>query len=159
MNRRMLRTVFHHLLSNAREAVAHSDRQQVEIRVSATDEAVRCEIKDTGEGLPGDDWTLPLIPFFSTKGAFARDPSHAVQEAAGLGLTVSQHLLALHGGHLELRSVPNEGTTVAVVLPRAAVPAESAPEISRSDTLRHDGPAEVHGPHSRPSTAPKTPPG
>jgi signal transduction histidine kinase len=158
VNRRMLRTILHHLLSNARDASAQSDHQTIEVRVSATDEGVRCEIKDTGEGLPGDDWTLPMVPFFSTKGAFARNPARAAQEAAGLGLTVSQHLLALHGGHLELRSVPGEGTTAALVLPRAAIAADETPETSKSETLRHDGPAEVLGPHARPAQAPKTPP-
>ena len=79
---------------------------------------VACEIHDTGEGLPPEVGTRPTAPFFSTKGAFARDPAHAAQEATGLGLAVSRHLLALHGGRLELRSVPS-GTTAAIILPRA----------------------------------------
>jgi signal transduction histidine kinase len=158
INRRMLRTVLEHLLSNAREALVQSDRRAIEVRVYATEEAARCEIRDTGEGLPGDDWTLPLAPFFSTKGAFAADPAHAAREAAGLGLTVSQHLLALHGGHLELRSAPGEGTTAALVLPRADVAAPTEPAPAAPDTLRHDGPTPAHGPHSRPAPSPKTPP-
>jgi PAS domain S-box-containing protein len=159
INRRMLRTVLHHLLSNARDAVVHSDRKQIEVRVAATDDSIRCEIKDTGEGLPGDDRALPLAPFVSTKGAFAHDPAHAAQEAAGLGLTVSQHLLALQGGHLELRSTPGEGTTAALVLPRASVAEESVAESPVSETLRHDAAADARGPHSRPAPVPKTPPG
>lgn len=158
INRRMLRTVLEHLLSNAREALVQSDRRAIEVRVYATEEAVRCEIRDTGEGLPGDDWTLPLAPFFSTKGAFAADPAHAAREAAGLGLTVSQHLLALHGGHLELRSAPGEGTTAALVLPRAEVAAPTEPAPGVPDTLRHDGPTPALGPHARPTPSPKTPP-
>jgi signal transduction histidine kinase len=159
VNRRMLRTVLQHLMSNAREAIAGSDRRQIEVRVSATEDAVRCEVRDTGEGLPGDDWTLPMVPFYSTKGAFARDPAHASHEATGLGLTVSQHLLALHDGHLELRSAPGEGTTAALVLPRASVAAPAVAEAEAPEALRHDGPAEAHGPHARPAPAPKTPPG
>jgi PAS domain S-box-containing protein len=159
INRRMLRTVLQHLLSNAREALVESDRKTIEVRVSATEEAVRCEFKDTGEGLGSDDWTLPMTPFFSTKGAFARDPVHAAQEAVGLGLTVSQHLLALHGGHLELRSAASEGTSAALVLPRATVPAAAELQPGPAETLRHDGPAETPGPHARPATAPKSPPG
>jgi PAS domain S-box-containing protein len=158
VNRRMLRTVLQHLLTNAREALTGSDRRIIEVRVSAAEETVRCEIKDTGEGLPGEDWTLPMVPFFSTKGAFARDPAHAAQEAVGLGLTVSQHLLALHGGHLELRSAPGEGTTAALVLPRVTVAAEARVPEGPSETLRHDGPARAPGPHARPAPAPKTPP-
>jgi PAS domain S-box-containing protein len=158
VNRRKLRTVLEHLLSNAREALVQSDRRVIEVRVYATEDAVRCEIRDSGEGLPGDDWTLPLAPFFSTKGAFAADPAHAAREAAGLGLTVSQHLLALHGGHLELRSAPGEGTTAAVVLPRAEVPAPTEPAPGLPENLRHDAPTPAHGPHARPTPSPKTPP-
>ncbi len=157
VNRRMLRTVLQHLLSNAEQAQRGGERGLVEFRVFATDGTVRCEIRDSGEGLPDHDWTLPLAPFFSTKGAFARDPEHAAREAAGLGLTVSQHLLALHGGHLELHSAPGEGTTAAIVLPRAGVAAEetSAPP----DLQRLDEAAATQGPHSRPLPAPKSPPG
>jgi PAS domain S-box-containing protein len=150
VNRRMLRTVLLHLLSNAREALAQADRRVIEVRVAASEEAVRCEVKDSGEGLAGDDWTLPMVPFFSTKGAFARDPAHAAQEAVGLGLTVSQHLLALHGGHLELRSTPGEGTTAALILPR--VPVAVPTPTGSPESLRHDGPAPAAAPHSR--TAP-----
>jgi PAS domain S-box-containing protein len=154
VNRRMLRTVLKHLFDNARDALASAGRRQIEVRVEATDEAVRCEFRDTGEGLPVDDWTLPLTPFFSTKGAFARDPAHVAQEAAGLGLTVSQHLLALQGGHLELRSAPGEGTTAALVLPRAPVPAAEPTAVHPSDTLRQDRPARPPGPHARPVPTP-----
>ncbi|MFT2675414.1 ATP-binding protein [Escherichia coli] len=37
----------------------------------------------------------------------------------GLGLPISQALVALHGGRLVIVSRPGEGTTVRVVLPRA----------------------------------------
>jgi signal transduction histidine kinase len=154
VNRRMLRTVLRHLLANAEQALVRSDRRVIEVRVFATDEAVCCEVRDSGEGLPGDDRALPMAPFFSTKGAFASDPARAAQEAAGLGLTVSQHLLALHGGHLELRSDPDEGTTAALVLPLAGVVAPPPAEA-----VRHDGPAEAAGPHAQPVPAPEVPPG
>ena len=80
--------------------------------------AQSCEIQDTGAGLGVADWTVALAPFYSTKGPFARDPTQAGIEATGLGLTVSQHLVALHGGHLELRSLPGEGTIAKILLPR-----------------------------------------
>src|SRR5262249_17430033 len=113
VNRRMLWTALRHLLTNAEQALMHARRRLIEVRVYGADCTVRCEVKDSGEGLTGDDWTQPFAPFYSMKGAFARDPDHAAQEAAGLGLTVSQHLIALHGGHLELRSTPGEGTTAS----------------------------------------------
>jgi PAS domain S-box-containing protein len=155
VNRRLLRVVLGHVIRNAEQALQPAGRRQIDVRVLTGEGTVTCEVHDTGEGLPPEVGTRPLAPFFSTKGAFARDPVHAAQEATGLGLAVSRHLLALHGGRLELRSVPS-GTTAAIILPRAeapaAPPAAAAPEAVRAHPAA--GPA---GPHTKPewSRAPK----
>lgn len=118
VNPGLIQVVLHQLLTNAEQALLNGHRR-IEVRVFVGPDTVRCEIEDNGEGLPLDDWTSTLAPFFSTKGAFARDPHHAALEGTGLGLTVARHLLALHEGQLELRSAPAEGTTVLFTLPRA----------------------------------------
>jgi len=46
------------------------------------------------------------------------------QPRFGLGLTVVRGLVELHGGHLELESEPEQGTTVTVVLPTRGAAAE-----------------------------------
>jgi PAS domain S-box-containing protein len=148
VNPRLLRVVLGHVFRNAEQALQAGGRRQIDVRVLAGEGTVTCEVHDTGEGLPPEVGTRPLAPFFSTKGAFARDPAHAAQEATGLGLAVSRHLLALHGGRLELRSVPS-GTTAALVLPRAEPPetpaAAEGPEAVRAHPAA--GPA---GPHAKP---------
>jgi hypothetical protein len=118
VNPGLIQVVLHQLLTNAEQAL-FDGRRRIVVRLFAGPDTVRCEIEDNGEGLPIEDWTSTLAPFFSTKGAFARDPHHAALEATGLGLTVARHLLALHEGQLELRSAPGEGTTVLFTLPRA----------------------------------------
>jgi signal transduction histidine kinase len=124
VNQRMIKVVLNHLLTNAEHALLNSARRQIEIRVQVRDEQVRCEIRDSGEGLATADPTVALAPFYSTKGAFAKgDTALASLPATGLGLTVSQHLLDLHGGRLELHSHPDEGTTAVLVLPRGDVTA------------------------------------
>jgi CheY-like chemotaxis protein len=50
-----------------------------------------------------------LEPFFSTKGA----------GRLGLGLPVVQAILTRHGGTVELRSAPGQGTVVRLLLPTA----------------------------------------
>jgi signal transduction histidine kinase len=149
VNRRMLRIVLQHLFTNAYQALVTNGRRQIDVRVLAGEEDVRCEIHDTGEGLPAEDWTRSLVPFFSTKGPFAKDPIHAAQEATGLGLTVSRHLLALHGGRLELRSAPGEGTTAVVVLPRADRGGAEAVPSTAVEGVRADVPGEARGPHPK----------
>src|SRR5262249_34410998 len=103
-----------------------------------------------GEGLPTEDPTLPLAPFFSTKGPFARDAAHAAQEATGLGLTVSQHLLLLHGGNLELRADPKGGTTATIVLPRGDLsPTSEGGATLGPECVRGDVPKPAPGPHGK----------
>src|SRR5205823_13776617 len=104
INPRMITVVLRHLFSNAGQAVMRHEKQVVRVRVVADELDVRCEIHDSGPGLPMRDWTVVLDPFYSTKGPFAHESGQAALDALGLGLTVSHHLLALHGGRLELRS-------------------------------------------------------
>lgn len=130
VNRRMITVVLGHLLSNAEQALLQADRPRVEVRVFAQDESVCCEVQDNGEGLPTPDWAATLAPFYSTKGPFAKDAAHAALRATGLGLTVSHHLLALHGGRLELHSRPGQGTTALLSLPRADRLAGARPAVS-----------------------------
>ncbi|HEY1861600.1 MAG TPA: ATP-binding protein [Gemmataceae bacterium] len=132
VNRRMIKTVLHHLFLNARQALVPNRQGRIHVRVFAHADAVGCSITDNGEGLPTDDWVQLLAPFASTKGPFARDSRHAAIDAAGLGLTVSRHLLALHGGRLELRAFPDAGTSAVFFLPRAdcAEPLPESPSAS-----------------------------
>jgi signal transduction histidine kinase len=126
INPRMLKVVVRHLLTNAQQALLGRQQRRITIQVDATANEVCCAIQDTGEGLAVTDWTATLAPFYSTKGPFARASSHAALDATGLGLTVSQHLLALHGGRLELRSQPGQGTVALLYLPRPALGAAPA---------------------------------
>jgi PAS domain-containing protein len=118
VNPRMIKGVLRQFLANAVDAVLTQDRRRIRIAVHATDAEVFCEINDTGPGLPVEDWTTLLMPFHSTKGPFARQGDQAALDALGLGLTVSRHLLALHGGRLEMHARPGEGTVVTFALPR-----------------------------------------
>jgi signal transduction histidine kinase len=147
VNPRMVRVVLRHLLNNAEQALIGCPRRHIAIRVSARAEGVCCEIEDTGEGLATANWTAALAPFYSTKGPFARDAAHAALPGTGLGLTVSHHLLALHGGRLVLDSRPGEGTTAVIILPHATPSATHPPE---SQSVRLDRPVEARSPNAAP---------
>jgi PAS domain S-box-containing protein len=151
VNRRMFAVVLAHLLRNAEQALVPGQPRRITVRAFARDDGVCCEIEDTGEGLTTADWTVALAPFISSKGPFARDAVHAALEATGLGLTVSHHLVSLHGGRLELHSTPGEGTTALVILPRAAnAPGHLEARRAEPETVRTDPAAESHGPHAKP---------
>jgi signal transduction histidine kinase len=105
-----LNQVFMNLLTNAAQAVAGRDDATIRI-VTEQDDAddVVIRVSDNGSGIPAS--VLPRIfdPFFTTKD---------VGEGSGLGLSIVHGLVERHGGTIEVDSVPDEGTTFTVTLPR-----------------------------------------
>jgi signal transduction histidine kinase len=67
-------------------------------------------IADTGCGIPEEHMSRLFEPFFTTK---------AAEKGTGLGLAVAHQLITGHGGHIEVVSQVNQGTTVTVTLPLA----------------------------------------
>jgi signal transduction histidine kinase len=144
VNRRMMLVVLRHLLVNAEQSLRNCPERRIVVRVRPQGELVCCEIEDSGEGFATPELTGAIRPFYSTKGPFARDSAHAALPGVGLGLTVSQHLLALNGGRLELISRPGHGTTATVFLPRAIL----APAVNPAEAVRVDPAGETRGPHA-----------
>lgn len=66
-------------------------------------------VTDTGVGMDADVQARMFDIYFTTKGS----------EGTGVGLSTVRAIAMLHDGHVEVSSVPGEGTTVRVVLPRA----------------------------------------
>ena len=69
-------------------------------------------VADTGSGIPPE--ILPRIfePFFTTK---------PVGEGTGLGLSTSARIISQHGGFLNVKSEPGQGTTFELYLPCATI--------------------------------------
>ncbi len=82
------------------------------VRVSARDAPGRLvvEVVDTGRGIAPDE--LPLVTEELYRGTNARDV-----EGTGLGLAMVQRIIERHGGALEVRSRPGQGTIATVLLP------------------------------------------
>ena len=79
-------------------------------------------ISDTGQGIDSEDLPHIFEPFYSTK-----------PEGSGLGLALVYRVMQDHGGHVEAKTRPGEGTTFLLTLPVAAVAAR--PELCPS-TMR-----------------------
>jgi len=71
------------------------DRERVELRIS-----------DTGDGIAEELLPQVFYPYFTTK-----------QGGTGIGLAISQKIVADHGGTIELESELGKGTTVTIQLP------------------------------------------
>ncbi|MCY1021502.1 sensor histidine kinase [Pyxidicoccus sp. MSG2] len=101
-----LRQVFLNLLRNSREAMPTGGRLTVATRPLEHD--VEVHVSDTGQGMTEDVRRHLFEPFFTTK-----------EGGTGLGLAVSQQILQAHGGSLSCQSIPGQGTSFVLRLPRA----------------------------------------
>lgn len=101
-----LNQVFMNLLVNAGQAI--TERGVVHIRTGAQGDWVWVEIADTGGGIAPEHMTRIFEPFFTTK---------PVGSGTGLGLSLSYGIVHRHGGRIDVRSQPGEGTAFTVWLP------------------------------------------
>ena len=108
---RRLRESVEHILRNA---VAYTDEGgQVTLKASGTDEEVTVTVTDNGPGIAIED-QAQVFARFHRSGSTGRGDA-----ALGLGLPLTRQFVEAHGGKVELRSVPGEGTSVTMVVPRA----------------------------------------
>ena len=69
-------------------------------------------VRDDGKGMPNVQKESPLCAFRQGENGLAR-----TQGGLGLGLPLTERLIALHGGRLELDTQEGQGTTVWLVFP------------------------------------------
>ncbi len=74
---------------------------------------MRLVVQDNGMGMPAEVRERIYEPFFTTK---------SVGQGTGLGLATVWHLVHMCGGHIEVESVPGEGTSFLIFLPILPVP-------------------------------------
>jgi two-component system sensor histidine kinase PilS (NtrC family) len=106
-----IKQVFWNLARNGLEAMPGGGRLDVRLR-RERDEVV-LSLRDQGRGIEEDDIGRMFEPFRTTSAM-----------GTGLGLAIVFRIVREHGGDIEVRSVPAEGTEVDVRLP--AVPAPEA---------------------------------
>jgi two-component system, sensor histidine kinase and response regulator len=83
----------------------------VYITTAVTDHEVHFIFDDEGMGFPAHA-TDRLFELF-----YQHNRGLLEQQGAGIGLTIAQGLVALHGGRIEVESVEKEGSTFTIILP------------------------------------------
>ncbi len=101
-----LRQVMLNILDNAAKHGREGNRIDASIHLEGKQVAIR--IRDYGPGIPEDE--IPLV-----KKKFYKGSSKA--RGSGIGLAVSDEIVAMHGGTLDLENAPGGGTLVTVRLP------------------------------------------
>jgi two-component system cell cycle sensor histidine kinase PleC len=111
---RAIKQVLLNLLSNAIKftprgglITIHAERRQ-----DPLGERVRISVQDTGIGIPADDLARLARPFEQIESQHAK-----TQQGTGLGLALTKSLVEMHGGLLDLRSAPGQGTSATFSLP------------------------------------------
>ena len=86
----------------------------VAVIAAAEQDAVRIEVRDTGEGIPSEDLSYVWERFYRGESARADD-----SRGAGLGLALVKELTEAMEGTVKVESVLGEGSCFTVRLPRA----------------------------------------
>jgi signal transduction histidine kinase len=110
-DRQKLRQVFLNLIVNASDAMLRGGTLTLRTRASVLDgdkPAVALEFADTGAGIPPENLSKIMEPFFTTKEA---------GKGTGLGLAICRRIVQEHHGTLGITSEVGQGTTVRVTLP------------------------------------------
>ena len=107
---RLDRYRFYHVLLNLLRNAAQATRkdQRIEVRTRTAGAEVLIEVEDEGGGMTEAVQRKLFTPFFTTKGG----------AGMGLGLRLCRSSIEQHGGALECRSAPEEGTCFTIRVPR-----------------------------------------
>lgn len=114
-DKRLLSQILLNLVGNA---VKFSNRGgTVRVRyVMTADGRAGMAIHDDGVGMEPDQITQALQPFEQLDTGYAR-----MHEGTGLGLSLVQRYLDLHGGELSISSEPGRGTVVTILFPAPSI--------------------------------------
>lgn len=105
----LIKTVLVNLLDNA--CKASEEGSTVEVTGSTEADGYRFTVNDDGVGIPKEEQAKITKAFYMVDKSRSRS-----KNGAGLGLALCAEILALHGSHLEIESVPGEGSSISFVL-------------------------------------------
>ena len=102
--------VIFNLIDNALKYTHEGGKVEVSLK-SEGDSAV-LTVSDTGVGIGAEDIPHLFDRFYRVDKARTREAG-----GAGLGLSICNNIVESHGGRIEVRSEPGEGSTFSVYLP------------------------------------------
>ncbi len=109
VDRPMWEKIVLNLLSNAFKFTFEGE---IAVSLRQTDRAVELRVRDTGTGVPAEEIPRLFERFHRVENARGR-----THEGSGIGLTLVQELVKLHGGSITAESEVGRGTTFTVSIP------------------------------------------
>ena len=113
-----LREALTNLVLNALDAMPEGGR--LTMKTAGSGDRVRCDVTDSGVGMPEEVRERVFEPFFSTK----------LDKGSGLGLSVVYSIVKRLGGDVTVESVPGRGSTFSLWLARAVPGGDAAKEAA-----------------------------
>jgi len=108
-----LQQILYNLIGNA---IKFTDSGSVEVSAQFVNQEVMITIADTGIGIPAAKLDLIFQSFEQADGSIAR-----IYGGTGLGLAITKKLVELHGGHIRVESLINQGSRFMFTLPVSQV--------------------------------------
>lgn len=99
--------IVNNLIQNA---ILHSGGSLIIIRVAVEDNVAVFSVTDNGKGIPQES-----IPYIFDR-LYKQDEARGAK-GSGLGLSIAQELVRVHGGRISVDSLPHKATTFTVYLP------------------------------------------
>jgi HAMP domain-containing protein/CheY-like chemotaxis protein len=133
-----LQQILMNLLSNAfkfteqgnvvlRVLPAASDEKYYLESLNRAEEVIAFSVSDTGIGIPAEKQRIIFEAFQQADGTTSRKYG-----GTGLGLSISREIARLLGGEIRVTSIPGEGSTFTLFLPREYVPLRAvAPPVAK----------------------------
>ncbi len=113
LDKDLLRIAVNNLLTNA---IKYTDPGgTVALRGEENDDAILISVSDTGIGIEDSDQKMIFTKFFRADSDAVRDRS-----GHGLGLSLTQEIVQMHGGTLSVESEPGRGSTFTIELKKEA---------------------------------------
>ena len=102
--------VLYNLLSNAFKFTPDQGRISLSIKTNLTAQVSQIQVEDTGEGLSDEERIHVFEWFYQAQ-------NNSKKTGSGIGLSLAQELVRLHGGTISLTSQPGVGSCFTVSLP------------------------------------------
>lgn len=129
----LLRQILRHLIDNAFKFTLQG---VVSVSIAAEKSGIRITVSDTGIGIPPSEYESILEPFTQLESDLNRQ-----YEGAGLGLTITSHVVKALGGELHFGESEGGGCIVLVTLPDVVLSGTQARVCA--DGEQNTGTAEV----------------
>ena len=121
----LFRLALDNLIANSCQAMPDGGTIALTVRSGHFSDGTRAaavDVIDAGQGMRPDELVRAKKPFFTTK-----------PRGTGLGIPIAEKIVEAHGGEMELRSNPGQGTTVTIMLP---LENELQKVVTYSETLK-----------------------